>query len=121
MISVEGAFRLVGENVRPLERETVPLENAVGRVLGADIRADRNSPPWRKSMMDGFAVQSSDINAGQCNLQVIETVTAGDSPTKELASGQATRIMTGAPVPTGADAIVMIEKCKFDELSLIHI
>lgn len=115
MISVEGAFRLVGENVRPLERETVPLENAVGRVLGADIRADRNSPPWRKSMMDGFAVQSSDINAGQCNLQVIETVTAGDSPTKELASGQATRIMTGAPVPTGADAIVMIEKCKFDE------
>jgi len=115
MVSVKEALRLVIENVSALETETTALGLAANRVLAEDISADRSSPPWRKSMMDGFAVRSSDINAGICNLKVLETVTAGDSPTKATASGQATRIMTGAPVPEGADAIVMIERCSFEE------
>ena len=115
MVSVEEALRLVVENVRPTGHETVLLKDAAKRVLAADIFADRNSPPWRKSMMDGFAVRSSDINAGTRTLKVIETVTAGESPSVAVETGQATRIMTGAPVPDGADAIVMIERCAFEE------
>jgi molybdopterin molybdotransferase len=117
MIAVEEALRLIEENVQPFSAEPVLLESAVGRVLAFDVRADRNSPPWRKSMMDGFAVRASDINSGISTLDVIETVTAGDAPTKVVAAGQATRIMTGAPVPVGADAIVMIEMCEFDDAS----
>ena len=115
MVSVEEALRLLVENVRPLGHETVLLKDAAKRVLAEDISADRNSPPWRKSMMDGFAVRSSDINAGTQKLKVIETITAGEAPSVAVEAGQATRIMTGAPVPEGADAIVMIERCSFEE------
>ena len=115
MVSVEEALKLISQHVSPLEHESVTIGAAAQRVLAMEILADRNSPPWRKSMMDGFAVRASDINAGTRKLQVIETVTAGDSPTMQVESGQATRIMTGAPVPDGADAIVMIEVCDFDE------
>ena len=115
MVSVEEALRLLVENVRPLGHETVLLKDAAKRVLAEDISADRNSPPWRKSMMDGFAVRSSDINAGTQKLKVIETITAGEAPSVAVETGQSTRIMTGAPVPEGADAIVMIERCSFEE------
>lgn len=115
MVSVEEALRLVVENVQPLGQETISLCDAAKRVLAADVFADRNSPPWRKSMMDGFAVRSDDINAGRRTLKVTETVTAGEAPTVPVELGQATRIMTGAPVPEGADAIVMIERCGFEE------
>ncbi len=117
MVSVEEALKLVAKNVLRLPVETVSLREAVGRVLAADIIADRDSPPWRKSMMDGFAIRSSDVNGGVRKLKVIETVTAGGSPTMNVEDGQATRIMTGAPVPEGADAIVMIERCAFEEVS----
>ncbi len=115
MVSVEEAIRLVAEHVLRLPEETVCLSEAAGRVLAENVFADRDSPPWRKSMMDGFAVRSNDINAGIQKLKVIETVTAGGSPTVDVEGGQATRIMTGAPVPEGADSIVMIERCAFEE------
>lgn len=115
MVSVAEAFKLVAAHVLALPTETVSLGESVGRVLAQEITADRDSPPWRKSMMDGFAVRSEDINAGQKLLPVNETVTAGGSPTMAVESGTATRIMTGAPVPEEADAIVMIEHCSFDE------
>ena len=115
MVSVAEALALITQHISPLGTETVRLGQAANRVLAQAVLADRNSPPWRKSMMDGFAVRAADINAGKRQLQIIETVTAGDSPTQTLASGQATRIMTGAPVPDGADAIVMIECCHYKE------
>ncbi len=115
MVSVEEALRLVAEHVLRLPEETVCLSEAAGRVLAENVFADRDSPPWRKSMMDGFAVRSNDINAGIQKLKVIETVTAGGSPTLDVEDGQATRIMTGAPVPEGADSIVMIERCASEE------
>ena len=117
MVSVEEAFEHVARHVLPLATESVALQSAAGRVLAKSIKADRDSPPWRKSMMDGFAVRAEDINAGRSSLTVNETVTAGGSPTMAVDSGTATRIMTGAPVPDGADAIVMIEMCDFAENS----
>lgn len=115
MVSVEEAYKLIVENVLQLDVESVSLSAATGRILATDVFADRDSPPWRKSMMDGFAIRSEDINSGTKTLKVIETVTAGGSPTTPVDSGQATRIMTGAPVPENADAVVMIELCTFDE------
>ena len=94
MITVEEAFRLVSQHVDSLPTISVGLNRAVGMTLAADVAADRDSPPWRKSVMDGFAVLSDDIGDGKKTLEIIETVTAGASPTKTVASGQATRIMT---------------------------
>lgn len=115
MVSVEEALKLIVQHVSQLHVETVNLCDAAGRVLASDVKADRDSPPWRKSMMDGFAVKSSDINGGHHKLTVNETVTAGGSPTVPVEPGQATRIMTGAPVPEGADAVIMIERCRHEE------
>lgn len=115
MIPIEQAFELLVANVSPLEFETVDLSSAVGRVLARSVISDVDSPPHRKSLMDGFAVRATDINSGQKRLRVIETIAAGGWPEKEIASGEAARIMTGAPVPNGADAVVMIEKTHFDQ------
>ena len=114
MISVDEAFRKVAQTVNPLPIVSVDLAAAVGMTLASDVNADRDSPPWKKSVMDGFAVQASDIRAGAI-LQVVESVTAGSMPTLPIGQGQATRIMTGAPLPKGADAVVMIERCELDE------
>jgi len=114
MISIEEAFRLVAENVGPLATTGIELGQAVGMTLAADVNADRDSPPWSKSIMDGFAIRAQDVGPGN-KLKVIETVTAGNAPTKIVEPGQATRIMTGAPMPEGADSVVMIELCEFDE------
>ncbi len=109
MISVTAAFDLILETVSRLDSERIPLEMAVGRVLSQPIGADVDSPPHRKSLMDGYAVNSADINAGLREFEVIETIPAGHWPQCSLKTGQAARIMTGAPVPDGADAVVMIE------------
>ncbi|MCA9213478.1 MAG: molybdopterin molybdotransferase MoeA, partial [Planctomycetales bacterium] len=79
------------------------------RILAEDITADVDSPPHRKSLVDGYAVQSKDLSSGHATLQVVEEVFAGQVPTRSLASGEATRIMTGAPLPDGADAVAMVE------------
>jgi len=109
MISVSEAFEAIRQHVKPAANQTVPLAQAVGRRLAADIRSDLDSPPHDKSVMDGFAVRSEDIQSAGQELKVIETVIAGGWPEKNLGPGQATRIMTGAPMPQGADAVVMIE------------
>ena len=116
MISIEEAFKLIDDNVVRLSTERVPLDKAVGRVLTSDVKADVNSPPHDKSVMDGFAVRSSDVAAGEMRLQVIETIIAGDWPTKKLERGQAAQIMTGAPIPQGADAVVMVEQTETEEI-----
>lgn len=88
--------------------ETVPLFAADGRVLAEDIHADRDYPPFHRSMRDGFAVRAADIPG---RLRVIGEVRAGQTFTGRLHPGEAVEIMTGAPVPEGADAIVMVEHC----------
>jgi molybdopterin molybdotransferase len=88
--------------------ESVPLHKAQFRILAENIAADRDYPPFNRSMRDGFAVHSSDIPG---TLHVIGEVRAGETFTGVVNAGQAVEIMTGAPVPAGANAVVMVEHC----------
>lgn len=87
----------------------VPLDDALNRVTAAPVVATEAVPPFANSAMDGFAVRSADVDEVPMTLDVIEDVPAGSVPTRQVGPGQATRIMTGAPMPGGADAIVMVE------------
>ena len=94
--------------------EKVGLLDGLGRVLGEDIIAPRDNPPWNNSAMDGFAVRWEDIKKEHeitkpAELKIIEDVAAGDVATKSVGPGEAIRIMTGAPVPGGADTVVRVE------------
>jgi molybdopterin molybdotransferase len=94
--------------------EKVSILDVLGRVLGEDIVAERDNPPWDNSAMDGFAVRWEDIKQEQAiqkpvTLSVIEDVPAGRMPSKAVGHGQAIRIMTGAPIPRGADTVLKVE------------
>lgn len=91
--------------------EEVPLSEIAGRVLAEPVRADRDYPPVSRSVRDGFAVLASDLPG---ELFVIGEVRAGESFAGEVQPGQAVEIMTGAPMPRGADAVVMVEHCTVD-------
>lgn len=111
---LEEAQRTVLEATRPLGIEKVGLLEALGRVLGEDIIAPRDNPPWDNSAMDGFAVRWEDIKQDYAItkpvvLKVIEEVPAGTLATKTLGPGEAIRIMTGAQIPKGADTVVKVE------------
>jgi len=112
MISVEQALQLILQEVRPVTGESVQLADACGRVLTEEIRSDLDSPPHDKSMVDGYAVLRSDLETLPVKLRVQEEVTAGEVPQAPLQPGAATRIMTGAPVPATADAVVMVEQTQ---------
>jgi molybdopterin molybdotransferase len=100
MLSVNEALDAVLTNVEWLRTVAVPLSNAQGMYLGDNVIADVDSPPFDKALMDGYAVLASDITGQPVELEVIDEVTAGRVPQRSIASGQATRIMTGAPLPT---------------------
>ena len=122
MISVSEALALVLERCETKLPERATLREAVGLVLAQDVSSDVDSPPHDKSLVDGYAIRAADVARvtsgrveGPVELLVIEEVTAGAVPQIELASGQATRIMTGAPIPDGADAVVMVERTRWKE------
>ncbi|MCB9778267.1 MAG: molybdopterin molybdotransferase MoeA [Alphaproteobacteria bacterium] len=112
----------------PVTTESVALDRAVGRVLAADVVATASLPPWDNSAMDGFAVRAADTQGpdggDDCDapapvgaadgvvLRVLETIAAGAVPTCTVTAGTASRIMTGAPMPPGADAVVMREQSR---------
>ncbi len=111
---LEEAQRIVLEAATPLGMEKVSILETLGRVLGEDIVATRDNPPWDNSAMDGFAVRFDDIKQEHAiskpvELTIIEDVPAGKMPTKTVGPGQAIRIMTGAPVPNGADTVLKVE------------
>jgi molybdopterin molybdotransferase len=110
MIEVADALTTVHSYARPLPPQPGPP--APGRVLAEDVASDLDMPPFDKAMMDGYAVRSADLAAGRQSLAVVEEITAGRTPTETVREGQAARIMTGAPMPAGADAVVMIEVCE---------
>lgn len=112
MISVEEALTCIARATRPLPIVELPITAAVGRTLAEDVASDIDSPPHDKSMVDGYAVLASDLAAGPVELQVLEEVTAGQVPTRVIVPGSATRIMTGAPIPAGADAVAMVERTR---------
>jgi molybdopterin molybdotransferase len=89
--------------------ERVPLSSALGAVLAEPVVARASIPPWRASSMDGYAVRASDITSIPCTLRVIGEVAAGRDAPATINSGEAVRIMTGAPVPAGADTVIRVE------------
>ncbi|MBU6427844.1 MAG: cyclic pyranopterin monophosphate synthase MoaC [Cyanobacteria bacterium REEB65] len=111
MIPVEDAHQIVRERTSgPLDAEFVALQDLLGRVLAEDLAAAQDIPPFPNSAMDGYAVRSADCRAPGVALEVIGEVAAG-SPWRgpALAPGEALRIMTGAPIPPGADGVVKVE------------
>jgi molybdopterin molybdotransferase len=113
MLSFDQALSIVKEklaaaDLRP-EMETVPLAEADGRVLAADVVADRDYPPFHRSIRDGFAVRARDVAAPPVELHLRGEIRAGGCFTGELGRGECVSIMTGAPLPSGADAVVMLE------------
>ena len=109
LLEVHEAVARILADVHPLASERLPLLQAFGRVLARDVRSGVTLPPWNNSAMDGYAVRSADVQALPVTLRVIETVAAGQFPTRDIVPGEATRIMTGAPVPGGADTVIRVE------------
>ena len=109
MLTVDDALARVLEATPRLPDQLVPVEQAAGRVLTESIASDIDSPPYDKSVVDGFALRAADVAAGIREFRVTGEVTAGDWPRMPVEPGAAIRIMTGAPMPEGADAVVMIE------------
>jgi len=109
MLSVEKALAFVAQHAEPLAPRRVPLRDAAELVLAEDITSEFNSPPYDKSMMDGYAVRSADRQAVR---PVLEEIAAGAVPRLPVTPGAVSRIMTGAPMPEGADAVVQLEKTE---------
>ncbi|MGJ8625241.1 MAG: molybdopterin molybdotransferase MoeA, partial [Yoonia sp.] len=113
MISVEDAQALCLDLVHTGPSETVPLADGLGRTLSAPVFAKRNQPPFSASAMDGYAVQTVDVVAG-AKLTIIGESAAGHGWDGDVARGEAVRIFTGAPVPRGADHVVIQENITRD-------
>ncbi|MAD94455.1 MAG: molybdopterin molybdenumtransferase MoeA [Rhodobacteraceae bacterium] len=110
MISVDEALIKILDLFEPLSTEPVHLRNAANRILAVDAIADRNQPPFASSAMDGYAVRNADLATGT-RLRVIGESAAGSFFDGFVNSGEAVRIFTGAPVPKGADRILIQEDC----------
>ncbi len=112
-LSVEQARDLVFARCRVLETESVPILEALGRVLATEVRSDIDVAPFDNSAMDGYAIRAADLvgasESAPVTLAVVSEIAAGSYSELEIGPGQAARIMTGAPVPPGADAVVMVE------------
>ncbi len=110
----ETALELLLERVEELPREKVLIWDALGRVLAEDVLADRDSPAFDNSAMDGYAVISQDLEKVPTRLKVVGEVPAGGEFPGKLERGQAVRIYTGAPVPEGADVVVPVEYTRME-------
>ena len=112
MLPVEEARKRILEAFAPLAPETLSLAQAGGRVLAEDLAARRDQPPKNMSAMDGYAVRAGDLEGAPVSLDVIAEVPAGSAYDETLGPGEAVRIFTGAPLPPGADAIVIQEDAE---------
>jgi len=112
MIPISEAIKIIERETFSLLPETISLEKSVGRVLAEKIAADMDLPPFDRSQMDGFAVRSNDTQTTPANLKIIGESVAGKGFDQTMKSGEAVRIMTGARVPEGADAVQKVEETK---------
>jgi len=121
LLPVAEAERLIGVRVNPVSgRETVPLREALGRVLAQNIVAPVDLPPFDNSAVDGYAVRGEDIDAArEQRLTIADRVAAGHAATHTVKPGEAVRIFTGAPMPPGADTVFMQEDCRIDGAHVI--
>ena len=115
MIPVAEAIRIVVEKAEPLAAEHVALGEALGRVLAEDVFADTDLPPFDRAQMDGYAVRSADVRETPARLRVVGEAAAGGGWRGTLRAGEAVRIMTGAPLPSGADGVQQVEVTRETE------
>src|SRR5205085_3307907 len=115
MIPVAEAIRIVLEKAAPLPSECVPLEDALGRVLAEEVAADTDLPPFDRAQMDGYAVRSEDLRETPARLRLLGESAAGKGWRGTLRAGEAVRIMTGAPLPAGADSVQQVELTRETE------
>jgi molybdopterin molybdotransferase len=126
ILSFEEAYEVVRDRCRAILEaggrpgEEVLLVQALGRVLAEPVMADRDFPPFARATRDGVAVRAQDLADGMMTLRVVGQVRAGDSYDLPVASGEAVEIMTGAAVPAGADAVVMVEYTQRKSQELNH-
>src|SRR5215216_3458895 len=115
MIPVTEAVRIVVEHAEPLAAERVALGEALGRVLAEDVFADTDLPPFDRAQMDGYAVRSEDLRETPARLRVVGEAAAGSGWRGRVEKGEAVRIMTGAPLPSGADSVQQVEVTRETE------
>lgn len=117
LLSVRDAQARILSEFQPVNTEKIAITDSAGRILGEDIQAPGDLPPFANSSMDGFAVRAEDINSASANapvyLEIIADIPAGAMPDVTVGCQQAARIMTGAPLPPGADAVVPVEDTDF--------
>jgi molybdenum cofactor synthesis domain-containing protein len=109
MISVAEAIQIIRQQTVPLPTERVRIEQTLRRVLAADVIADTDLPPFDRAQMDGYAVRAEDVKETPARLRIVGESAAGRGWHHQLEEGQAVRIMTGAPVPAGADSVQQVE------------
>ena len=109
MISVAEAIDIVRQQTPALDAEQIALPNALGRVLAEDVVSDSDLPPFDRSQMDGYAVRADDLESAPVTLRIVGESAAGRGWHNDLKQGEAVRIMTGAPVPSGADSVQQVE------------
>jgi molybdopterin molybdotransferase len=119
LMSVAEALNAILFHTWPLVARYCPLESALGLSLIEQVVADIDLPPFDKSIVDGYAIRSADVARGTTKLLVVEEVLAGMTPSRTLGTGEASAIMTGAPMPKGADAIVMFERVERPEKDIV--
>ena len=121
-VSVEEAIKTLLEKVNIIGKESIPLEEAAGRVLAFDLKAKADIPPFDRSPLDGYAFKALDSKGASkekpLTLEILEEVPAGAIPTKEVTKGTAVKILTGAPIPKGADAVCAYELTEFSPLEV---
>ena len=104
---------------RPVETETIPLDDCAGRVLAFDLKAAEDVPPFDRSAYDGYAFRAEDVQTASkeapVTLRLTETIPAGSAASRHVAPGQAVHLMTGAPIPEGADCVINFERTVFTE------
>jgi molybdopterin molybdotransferase len=110
LLSVEEALRLVMREAAPLPAVEVPISAAAGAVLAEDVASDVDHPPFPKALMDGWAVRAGDPGP----FEVLEEIAAGRMPSRALRAGACSKVMTGAPLPDGADAVREVEKARLE-------
>ena len=113
-VSLDEARDICHNNKISLPTEEVSIDDSLNRIIASNVVAKVNDPPFDNSAMDGFAVIFSETKSTPVELSIIGVSNAGSDNLPELSSGQAMKIMTGAPIPKGADSIIPIEKCTIN-------
>src|SRR5436190_21773597 len=122
MIPVADAIQIVLDQTTSLRAESVALVDSRGRILAADIVADCDLPPLDRAQMDGYAIRAADVVNAPARLRIVGESAAGDGWHHEMKAGEAVRIMTGAPVPAGADAVQQVELTReIDDAGFVEI